>query len=993
MTSLKGYLLNFWGIAFCLIAAGMLLPGLLNAIDIDPGQDSTYCSGSTFILGGSPTAKDGFAPYTYEWESDNDSLTINDPTIANPTITVPKGFGPATVIFTLKVTDNEGFECTKDVTITIAKLGEIEFSVDYLPLNGQTAIASVTEVPPGTNITWSIEGDHLNAEINAQGVITSGSIAGSITVKATISNADSTLGCSVTAELCIDNEPCCEVTSSRTFGPVTIEFGDGEIKTNEVTADGYCKYTDIPAKVELLMAGGHYEATFELPDITISWEERLVDEVLLFRNVKIEWQNNPGIELTEDLADRISVNIIQASLQINENGELSGDLTFAVSLDEPVNLFGDMINLREGLSGTFTYTYNPLQPFGGTFDMEGIENIKIDLDKKNYETGVLTTLATIEAESFNKDGELINANFVLDTDAAIPIFDISSFKVKFNAFNLVFDFSLFDMEVKKFKSGNVNFDVFDIENVEGKLVFDATYQDNAFVTTGTLEDITAFGMVISGQVTLTLTDSLTFTSISLNNISAQHEKFDQSITNVTMEVKLGTLHSFSADAVVLKYNNGISFMISDISYTNDSLQLNAKILITEDFELNVIGFRISTTGGVSIKEVNGHINKSPIIADVKAVFAETYFEGNFNASLLNVLGGGATIQIEALVGTANDGGADYLFGRFLMSATVTGPAGILLGNTGLKLTGVGGLFGYNWYVPPIGEGESNIPTGYAQQGAITLGMSVTVGDIANNFAVTLAAAVSWGVENLTLTASADLKVPPAAPHYVSGTVAFQFNLNNGDLRGPFTGSIKVPRNSGKLIDMTGAISFAITQPNWLVSKNPDQSISGTIFEVINFEATSFGIQGPLNTQGIPNITGLIVGNFSYTFPSVEVSFPSGFDDTNCQTAGNTSYFGTSYTTGFGFSAVFNNNITGNLHTNYNGSNFAGSVGFQLITTASVKVAWPGWTCSSAAPLPQYPVSINGYLEIELIGNVVTVSGDLTLTYGNQSASGNVEFTL
>jgi hypothetical protein len=981
--------------AFLLIA--FFYSGSVFAIDVDPGQDSTYCSGSVFKLGGDPTAKEGFPPYEYEWESSNDSLTMDDKTSANPMVAVPKDFGNV-VVFTLKVTDSEGFECTEEVTITIVKLGEIEFSEPFLPLNG-TITASLSDVPAGSTIIWSFEENEIQCDIHPQtGVITSGSESGKVKVKASVTNPSNSIDCEVTGELCVNNEPCCEVSSEREFGPVTVEFAGGTITTDEVTTDGYCVYKDIPAKVGIKLMNTQFQDSFELPDITIAWEEKTIDNEIHYRNVEITWSNETGIELTNQLGNRIDVFVIEASLMINAEGQLTGDLKFKVGLTEPVNLMGDMINLLQDISGTFTYTFMAATPFGGTFDLDGIENINIDLDKKDATTGVLTTIAKLEGASLNSEGKLTNANFVLVAEE-LPIFDIDFFKVEFLALNLVFDFDIFLMKIEKFKSGNVKFDVFDIENVNGKLNFNLTYQNNQFNGTGTLDSVSAFGMIISGSAGILLTDSLTITSISLNNISAQHQEFDQSINNVNMTVELGKLKSFSAASVTLKYNGGIEFIISDINYANDSLQLNAKVLVTSLLELNVIGFRVSTDGSVSIKEVNGNIEKPPIIADIKAVFNENSFEGEFNATLLNVLGGGAQIQIAAIIGTATDQlGGTFQYGRFDMGINISGPAGVVLGTTGLKITGLSGLFGYNWFIPPIGEGQTSIPVGGPQLGAITLGMGITIGDVANNFAVTLAAAVSWGVENITFMASAGLKVPPVSPHYVDAMVQFQFNLNTGELKGPFTGALKVPAGTGKAINLSGQLMFSVNGSNWRLSKSlaEEFAISGTIFDVVTVNVNSFIINGPMNTtQGTSpeNISGNINVNMNYTMPSVNVKFPLGFDATNCVTAGSTSYAGTSYTTGFGFSCQLNASISGNANAQFNGSNITGQVDFNLNAGATISVAWPGWTCSTPGPVPTYSAMLNGQMIISLVNNQTTVTGEVNVSSGNYSANAEIEFTL
>lgn len=378
--------LNYWNHPGRVIAVLMLFIAFfgqtqLSAIDVDPGQDSTYCSGSTITLGGSPTAKSGFPPYKYEWSTESTEITIEGPESANPTVTTPDSFGPATIVFELKVTDKEGFECVETVTITFVKLGEIVFSAPNLPLNQQKITASLSEDFAGATIVWSLEENDIGCNIDDEsGEITSGTESGTVMVKASIQDANGNFSCEVTKELCVNDLPCCEVKEPRPFGPLLITFDDAEFTTEEVTSDGYCIYTEIPAKVTLQLLG-QFEAEFELPDIRISWEEKIENDEIQYRNVEITWEPEEGLSLTEEIADAVGVKVTKASLMVNASGELTGEVTFEATLNQPVDLIKDALSLKEGLSGTFTYTYMASAPFAGVFNLSGIENITIELYK------------------------------------------------------------------------------------------------------------------------------------------------------------------------------------------------------------------------------------------------------------------------------------------------------------------------------------------------------------------------------------------------------------------------------------------------------------------------------------------------------------------------------------------------------------------------------------------------------------------------------------
>lgn len=77
----------------------------------DAGQDTSLCAGSCTTIGGSPTAWNGYTPYTYSWSP---ATGLSSPTVANP-IACPS----STTNYTLTVTDSHGHTATDNVTITV----------------------------------------------------------------------------------------------------------------------------------------------------------------------------------------------------------------------------------------------------------------------------------------------------------------------------------------------------------------------------------------------------------------------------------------------------------------------------------------------------------------------------------------------------------------------------------------------------------------------------------------------------------------------------------------------------------------------------------------------------------------------------------------------------------------------------------------------------------------------------------------------------------
>lgn len=99
----------------------------------DAGPDQhvcqTFTSMDTVILGGSPTASAGQAPYTYQWPIDpvivgsltlDASIFLNDTTSSNPKLT---GTWDSEMTFYLKVKDAQSAVCYDTVKITVSSFG------------------------------------------------------------------------------------------------------------------------------------------------------------------------------------------------------------------------------------------------------------------------------------------------------------------------------------------------------------------------------------------------------------------------------------------------------------------------------------------------------------------------------------------------------------------------------------------------------------------------------------------------------------------------------------------------------------------------------------------------------------------------------------------------------------------------------------------------------------------------------------------------------
>ncbi len=96
----------------------------------DAGADVDIVTGSSTVIGGSPTAGGGTAPYTYSWTP---TTGLDDATLANPTASPTD-----TTTYTVLVTDASGCTATDDVTVNVLPL----VSITLTPITSTTIPAS-----------------------------------------------------------------------------------------------------------------------------------------------------------------------------------------------------------------------------------------------------------------------------------------------------------------------------------------------------------------------------------------------------------------------------------------------------------------------------------------------------------------------------------------------------------------------------------------------------------------------------------------------------------------------------------------------------------------------------------------------------------------------------------------------------------------------------------------------------------------------------------
>jgi len=146
------------GYAQTYISVNVNQPATLQA---DAGLGTTMCVGNSVLIGGSPSATNGTAPYTYSWSP---VIGLSDASIANPTASPA-----ATTPYSLIVTDFNGCTHNDFVTVTVDPCAGIAENTSSLYMN-------IFPNPNNGIFTVALEGQKGTEQFNIQVMSTSGQI-------------------------------------------------------------------------------------------------------------------------------------------------------------------------------------------------------------------------------------------------------------------------------------------------------------------------------------------------------------------------------------------------------------------------------------------------------------------------------------------------------------------------------------------------------------------------------------------------------------------------------------------------------------------------------------------------------------------------------------------------------------------------------------------------------------------------------------------------
>ncbi len=926
----------------------MCISLLAGAAEVDAGEDQQACPGEEVVIGGEPTAgPDPEGDYKYSWTASDGSFTSDE---ANPTVTVQD----KEVTYTVVVEDRDGFKCDDSMTITPLQVTEIQFDPEKLPADGESkATATAITTPEEFEVVWSLQDDDLGASIDpSSGEITAGEKEGYLTVRAQEEQAadDGIDGCYLDVPYCVGQECCADITEIRAFGPISASFAEPVVSQGK-DEDEFCIYKTSDATISVGSLN-LFNYDYDLSGVTITWKERTTQSGTEYKEVNITWN---GKESTREFG-KLKADLTEVEIEVSSSGAISGEIRFQVNQTQDAKLGGIAV-LKKGTTGKFAYKYASAQSFEGEWDFSGVTGVKIELIKERK------TIARVTG-TLLKNGDFSGR---LKDNGPVS-YTANQFNVTLNKLDIKFLWNISESMID-IENGTGEIEIHDIKpSVEGNILMALTFDGATITASASMDGVRAFGCDLSGDLSGDMDTNFDIGTIVGSSISAQHPDFDQSFDNVGFEVALGKLERFDIGAVEVKYNSGLYFNMTDASYDgNQSVVFDADLKIAS-LDVEVTRFAISAGGEISIGKAKVDVKRKPFEVSGFIDYEDQKFRGKFRGGFT----GGIKVEGTTILGAESD----FNYGFFAVGLD-GGKAGVPIPATPLKVSEFGGEFGYNWDpADPFGSIQ-----GKPAKDQVLVGVKLGIGDIANLAELKGRLRVTLGAAD-KIEIAGGIRVPGNQPYYVNGNADVEYVLGSGNVGGSLDASIKFPRGKGTTVLLqSGKINFNIGQNN-KYSVNA-AGLSGQLFEKINLNG-SINFSGPMDN--VFALEGSVSGSVDYS-DTFDYTYPSGFNPATCATADDTDNV-----VGFGITGQLDVELGGNITAQLDNEGITGSFGVNASGFSDMSVKWPcAFTCGDDC-VSMYTTGVSGELNIEYNNPEVRIYGEATFTSGDETETGEVDFT-
>jgi hypothetical protein len=733
----------------------------------------------------------------------------------------------------------------------------------------------------------------------------------------------------------------CKTLTAITPGPLSFTF-DAPPQSTSPDGQGNCQYVANDAKFTLDLNGAGIQRQLSIPGgTTVTFGKSCENGALT--EVAVDWTGEIEIpELVIKGVKVIKLTVKEIHLTVSKEGNLDGTVKIKAENPEDRDILGNgFVWLRKGTNTEITFKFKNENSFTGDFDFSGLHGIVLEMVKKK--DGQDVVIADFNSD-VNKDGVLKGDFKVKPNNPYVT----SQFTVDISELTLGMEIKLSDGDFK-LTSGSGKAKIKDIKGLNGTVDLAIAFADgNGSATVAANSDIKAFTMVFSElKLQVDFNSNFDITKVT-GAMKAKHEKFNVAVNVSEFTVENGALTKFSADGKV-KYS-AFEFTLLKSEYTADPSQLE----ISAEVALNatgttakgeIKGFKINEAGEITVGSVSATFTRAPASFKFDATFGQNKFAGTFSGDF-------AAIGLDGSIDVGAEGEPAYNYAYF----SITAKGNVPLGNSGLKLTKVGGSAGFNYKLNFPGGG------GQPEQYNYVIGLKLGVADVADMCGVEGEAVVQFNTfsGNTILTLNGKIDVLKNNPFF-SGNMNVNYRIPQNMVDGQVGAVVKVPSSGFILSTDNCNVSFQLGGGQWSANGN---NMGGKMFNgFVTLSGGHINMSGPLNSA--TSMTGSVGGNATASF-------------------------------GYGMSASFaGNSITGNVQFNLNANidaqinqgGLSGTFGVNANGTGTLTMdTWLGSETFQASAVANGNVGYNGG-NLNLSGNV-----DVTLPfsipwYGNQFSTG------
>ncbi|MDP1726658.1 MAG: hypothetical protein Q8M15_07730 [Bacteroidota bacterium] len=640
---------------------------------------------------------------------------------------------------------------------------------------------------------------------------------------------------------------CAPITNGITAGPLQLNFNVNP--DNETPEAGVCKYTASNAAFMMNMNGiGGFNRQVNINNgATVKFGKNC--ETGALTDVSVDWTGD--IEIPEAKVNvpgfgpvtTFKMNVSEIHVTVAVNGNLSGTVKVKITNTVDRDLSGNkgFVMLRKGTNSTITFTFNNTNGFTGNWDWSGIAGIKIDLVKKDNGADVIIA-------DFNGN---YTAAGVLSGDLHVVLnatYKTSLFKITMKELTLGLELDITNASFA-LKSGSGKVQISEIKTIGGTidlaLTFPAGGGCNATVQAA---GITAFTMTLSDFILNANFNKDFDMTLVQGKLKAKHTQFDVKINVDNFKIENGALKEFACSGVV-KYSN-FKFTLENASFASGppgEISISAKLEMSAtgtSVMIQVSAFKIKEDGSISIGTIAGNLNRAPASISFSATFGTNRFTGTFNGDF-------AAIGLDGAV----DIGAEPAYNFAYLAITVK--ANVPLGQSGLKLTQIGGKVGYNYFLPNVNA------MGNPQQGAYLAGLKLGVADVGNMCEVTGEVVVAFTSATVDITLVGTVAVLKNNKFF-DGNANVTYKIPANTLSGSVGAVLKIPGNGWAFQSQNLNIGFFFGNNQFSANGS---NMGGQMFgNKIQLSNGNFSLSG--NLSNVTSVTGSLGGkatcSFNYT---------------------------------------------------------------------------------------------------------------------------------